>query len=177
MFGQPRFVTVDDFKNYWGIDLRLRLRSDDNDSNHAERFLARVEDRLMNWIDNNTFRRIKYEDLKFDSRRYENWQKAILTQAMYMYKNGDLGIESGLDTEKGIIAARSDLVELEVCQAAIDYLSNAGLFNLNVKNRPRVLHGYPEYNFGGVDYVRPEPPQPPMPPKNILVGIGYTEDD
>lgn len=149
MLGQPKFVSVDDFKNYWGLDLRNILRSDDNESNQAERFLARVEDRLMNWIDNHTFRRIKYENLHANPRQYENWQKAILTQAMYMFKNGDLGIESGLDTEKGIIAPRSDLVELEVCQAAIDYLSNAGLFNLNVKNRPRTLNGYPGTGYGG----------------------------
>ena len=63
MFGKPKFVSVDDFKNYWGLDLRNILRDDDNVSNQAERFLARVEDRLMNWIDNHTFRRIKYEDL------------------------------------------------------------------------------------------------------------------
>lgn len=149
MLGQPKFVTVDDFKNYWGKDLRSILRSDDNDSNQAERFLARVEDRLMNWIDNNTFRRIPYDQLRSNPRQFENWQKAILTQAMYMYRNGDLGIESGLDTEKGIIAARSDLVELEVCQAAIDYLSNAGLFNLNVKNRPRTMRGFPWMDNGG----------------------------
>jgi hypothetical protein len=147
MIGQPKFVTVDDFKNYWGIDLRERLRSDDNTSNQAERFLARVEDRLMNWIDNNTFRRLKYDELKFKPRLYENWQKAILTQAMYMYKNGDLGIDSGYDAEKGIVTARSDLVELEVSQATIDYLSNAGLFNLNVRNLPRtgkILYGFSE---------------------------------
>ena len=149
MLGQPQFVTVDDFKNYWGMDLRNMLRSDDNESNQAERFLARVEDRLMNWIDNNTFRRLKYEDLHLNPRQYENWQKAILTQAMYMFKNGDLGIDSGYDSERGIITARHDLVELEVCQAAIDYLSNAGLFNLVVKNRPRVLRGYPGFGFGG----------------------------
>lgn len=149
MLGQPKFVSVDDFKNYWGMDLRNILRSDDNESNQAERFLARVEDRLMNWIDNNTFRRLKYENLKANPRQYENWQKAILTQAMYMYKNGDLGLDSGYDSEKGIVTPRSDLVELEVCQAAIDYLSNAGLFNLNVKNRPRTLNGYPGTGYGG----------------------------
>ena len=175
MFGQPKFITVDDFKNYWGIDLRSVLRSDNNESNQAERFLARVEDRLMNWIDNHTFRRIKYEDLKFRPYQYENWQKAILTQAMYMYKNGDLGMDSGYDAEKGVVAARSDLVELEVCQATIDYLSNAGLFNLNVKNRARTLQGYPGFGFGDVDDEMPSGGQP-QPSPNVITGIGWTED-
>ncbi len=178
MFGKPRFVTVDDFKNYWGIDLRNVLRSNDNESNQADQFLARVEDRLMNWIDNNTFRRIKYEDLKLNPRQYENWQKAILTQAMYMFKNGDLGMDSGYDSEKGIITTRGDLVQLEVCQAAIDYLSNAGLFNLVVKNRPRVLRGYPEFTGFYQGNTLPQPEPLPSPPSgNVIAGIGYTEDD
>ena len=176
--GQPKFVTVDDFNNYWGLDLRNLLRSDDNQSNQAERFLARVEDRLMNWIDNNTFRRIRYEDLRNRPYQFENWQKAILTQAMYLYKNGDLGIESGMDTEKGIIIPRSDLVEMEVCQAAIDFLSNAGLFNLNVKNRARTLQGYPGFGFGDVDDEMPSGGGSggQQPPTNVITGIGWTED-
>ena len=151
MFGKPQFVSVDDFKNYWGLDLRNMLRSNDNESNQAETFLARVEDRLMQWIDNNTFRRIRYEDLreKFPES-YENWQKAILTQAMYMFKNGDLGIESGYDAEKGQIIGRQELVEMAVCPAAIDYLSNAGLFNLVIKNRRRFTRGFPGY--GGQNF-------------------------
>lgn len=139
---KPKFVTVDDFKNYWGIDLREVLRTHGSGSNQPELFLSRVEDRLMNWIDNNTFRRIGYNQLT--SFQLENWQKAILTQAMYMFKNGDLGMDSGYDAEKGILVKRSDLTELEVCQAAMDYLSNAGLLNFVMKNRPRTLKGYPE---------------------------------
>jgi len=178
MFGSPKFVTVDDFKNYWGMDLRNMLRSDNNDSNQAERFLARVEDRLMQWIDNNTFRRIRYEDLKFRPTQYENWQKAILTQAMYMYKNGDLGMDSGYNSETGIVTGQADLKEIEVCQAAINYLSNAGLFNLNVKNRARILSGYPGFGFGDIDEGIPSGGGQcqPCPGPNVITGIGWTED-
>lgn len=176
MIGKPKYVTVDEFKNYWGLDLRNALRGDDNESTQAERFLARVEDRLMNWIDNNTFRRIGYDCL--NPYQMENFKKAILTQAMYMYKNGDIGIDSGYDAERGIVTSRGDLIELEVCQAAINYLSNAGLFNLVMKNRPRVLKGYPEYGFGdGVPDYRPCPTPTPTPvPPGVITGIGYTED-
>lgn len=140
MLGKPKFVTVDDFNNYWGKNLRALLSSNDNVSNQAETFLARVEDRLMNWIDNNTFRRLRYEDLT--QYQLENFKKAILTQAMYTYKNGDLGLDSGYDMERGKIINREELVELEVCQAAINYLSNAGLFNLTLKNRRRYIRGW-----------------------------------
>lgn len=145
MIGQPKFITVDDFRNYWGMDLRSMLAPNDNVSNQAETFLARIEDRLMNWIDNHTFRRVKYEELT--DFQLENFKKAILTQAMYIYRNGDLGIDSGYDAEKGKIISRDELNEIEVCQAAINYLSNAGLFNLVMKNRPRNYRGYPGIDF------------------------------
>lgn len=147
---KPKYITVDDFKNYWGVDLRAVLRTNDSSSNQAELFLSRVEDRLKNWIDNNTFRRLDYDRLT--PFQFENWQKALLTQAMYMFKNGDIGMDSGYDAEKGILVKRSDLTELVVCQATMDYLSNAGLLNFVMKNRPRILKGYPEISiYEGTD--------------------------
>ena len=146
MLGQPQFVSVDDYKNYWGEDLRAMLRSNNNVSNQAETFLARVEDRLMNWIDNNSFRRIKYSNL--NEYQLEQFKKAILTQAKYMYKNGDLGLDSGYDPERGKIIEQIELNAISVCQAAINFLANAGLFNLVMKNRPRVNRS----NTGNVDF-------------------------
>ena len=69
---KPKYITVDDFKNYWGVDLRAVLRTNDSSSNQAELFLSRVEDRLKNWIDNNTFRRLDYDHLT--PFQFENWQ-------------------------------------------------------------------------------------------------------
>ena len=132
---KPKFVTVDDFNNYWGTDLRSILRGGSNPSNSAEAFLMRVENRLMAWIDNNTFRRIKYEQIH--GKQHDSFKEAILLQAMYLYKNGDLGMESGYDQEKGVVTERSKLTTLTVAQDAIDALANAGLFNLTIKNLPR----------------------------------------
>lgn len=135
----PKFVTVDEFNNYWSANLYEMLRTSANESNQAEVFLARVERRLMAYIDNNTFRRYKYEEL--DGKQLDAFKEAIILQAMYTYKNGDIGMDSGYDAERGIVARRAELVELSVCQDAIDILSNAGLFNLVMKNRPRKFGG------------------------------------
>ena len=43
----PKFITVDEFDNYWTANLREMLRTSANESNQAEMFLARVERRLM----------------------------------------------------------------------------------------------------------------------------------
>lgn len=136
---QPKFVTIDDFNNYWAANLQNLLKTSANESNQANMFLVRVERRLMSYIDNNTFRRYKYEELK--GKQLDAFKEAILLQAMYTYKNGDIGMDSGYDSERGMTAKRAELVEISVCQDAIDILSNAGLWNLVMKNRPRRFGG------------------------------------
>lgn len=146
LFPEKCYVTPDDFKNLYGLDLREALRSDDNESNQAERFISMVTSHLKNWIDNNTFRRLDYDSLT--EYQYGQWQRAILAQVYYTYKEGAkaLGLVSGIDDERGVVIPSYQLAESEICQACIDYLSNAGLFNLVMKNRTRVVRGYPEIN-------------------------------
>ena len=136
---KPQFVTVDDFNNYHGVNLREMLRNNANDSYQAERFLAREEMKFMQWIDNTTFRRLSYHEL--NERQLKLFKCAILEQAMYVFKNGDIGLDSGYDPEKGVIADSDTLSSLRISQVAIDFLSNAGLFNLSMKNRPRKFGG------------------------------------
>ena len=132
----PKFITIDEFDNYWSANLREMLRTSANPSNQAELFLARVENRLMAYIDNNTFRRYEYEELQ--GKQLAAFKEAIILQAMYVYKNGDIGMDSGYDAERGSVINRANLVEISVCQDAIDALSNAGLWNLAMKNKPRI---------------------------------------
>jgi hypothetical protein len=132
---EPKFVTPMDFYNYHGIDLNAMLKVNNNVSNKANIFLMQIESRIMSWIDSHTFRNIRWEELEGD--RLENFQKAILTQAMYVYRNSDIAMDSGYDPEKGIIAAREELEKIEISRATIDFLVAAGLFNLNIENRFR----------------------------------------
>ncbi len=134
----PRFVTSEEFLNYWGVDLNSRLVGYDNKSNKADIFLRRVEDRLMAWIDSNTYRDVPYESLQ--GKQLEAWKLAILTQANYIFSNNEIMLDSGYDPEKGIVASRSDLEKIEICQAAIDYIKVAGLYNLCVSNKNRYLY-------------------------------------
>ena len=147
---EPQFVSPEDFLNYWGVDLNSKLKSNSNDSNKANIFLKRVEDRLMSWIDANTFRIISWDILRGDYNKYRDdkereiaekqkdaWRLAILTQAMYIFKNSEIGLDSGYDPEKGIVAKKDDLSAIEICQSAIDYIKVAGLYNHVVTNRIR----------------------------------------
>lgn len=132
---EPRFVSPDDFYNYWGVDLNAELRDNDNVSNKANIFLMVVEDRLMSWIDANTFRNVDWEELS--GFQLEEFQKAILTQAMYMFRNSDISLDSGYDPEKGIVASKEDLDKILISQSAINFLKTAGLCNYTISNRRR----------------------------------------
>lgn len=140
---QPQFVSTDDFLNYWGIDLKEKLNKGANYSNFADMFLRRIEDRLMTWIDKNTFRIYAWDVYKDENendimaKQKDYWKKAILEQAMYVFKNSDIGQDSGYDPEKGIVAPQQDLQAIEICRPCINFLTEAGLYNHVMMNRPR----------------------------------------
>lgn len=131
---EARFVTPDDFENYWGTNLNSLLKGK-NYSSKAEIFLKVVEDRLLNWIDANTFRVTQWDELT--DFQIEQLQLAILTQAMYVFRNSDISLDSGYDPDSGIVADRGTLSGLVVSQAALDFLKTAGLYNHRIRNRRR----------------------------------------
>ena len=150
----PLVVTPDDFKNMFGQDLAFMLAGSDNDSNYPTVFLRMVQDFLMDWCDEQGFRRVKFNDLTGVQLQY--FQKAVLYQAYYTWKNGGLGIgmESGIDTDKGKILTIEDIRAAEVPGRVVILLHKSGLFNLKMRNRPRISRGYPGV-FGiytGEDY-------------------------
>ena len=147
-------VTPDDFKNMFGEDLRAILKTSDNQSNYPYTFLRMVQDFLIDWCDERGFRRVKFEQLQ--GPQLEAFQKAVLYQAYYVWKNGavGLGLDSGYDAEKGIVISASDLQRVEVPERVVTLLHKSGLFNLKMRNRPRVTRGYPGIGglYTGEDY-------------------------
>jgi hypothetical protein len=132
---EPQFITPDDFENYWGINLREKLKDNANSSNKANIFLKRVELRVMNWIDSNTFRVTSWENLT--DFQLEHFRIALLEQSMYIYRNSDLALDSAYDPEKGFVAENGKLKAIEICEPCLRELKLAGLYNLNILNRNR----------------------------------------
>lgn len=135
MLMEPQFITIDDFENYWGLNLREKLKDNSNSSNKAGIFLKRIELRVMNWIDSNTFRVTTWDRLT--DFQLEHFRIALLEQAMYVYRNTDIALDSGYDPEKGFVADYAKLKTLEICEPCLRELKLAGLYNLNVLNRNR----------------------------------------
>ena len=133
------FVSPQDFNNYWGIDLNVVLpeTGSELDSNKADMFLMRVEDRLMAWLDANTYRTYLWESIEGNDK--EAMQKAIIIQAMYIFRNSDLSTDSGYDPQRGVVIAKKDLQSIEICDAAVDILKASGLYSRTIKNRRRYI--------------------------------------
>lgn len=132
---EPKFISTSDFYDYWGIDLIEKLKNGGNASNKANIFLRRIENNVMAWIDANTFRNVHWDHLS--DFQLEQFQYALLEQAMYVYRNSDISLDSGYDPEKGIIVDRGTLDNLIICTPALNFLKLAGLYNLNITNRMR----------------------------------------
>ena len=131
----PRFVTKDDYFNYTNQDLDDMLKVRDKSSNLANLFLLRIEDRLMSYIDAETYRVFSYNHLT--PAQLENFQKAIIEQVEYILRNGDLFTDSGYAPEEGQKIDWNKLYDITICRTAINYLKNAGLYNKVIINRLR----------------------------------------
>jgi hypothetical protein len=136
---KARFVTPDDFLNYTGKDLRYELRDSGTaaDTTKAERFLYRAELRLMTFVDHASFRNYQWDELAYHPDDFRAMKNAVLEQALYMFRNGDLSSDSGYDPQRGPIATRPDLVSREISNFAIDILKQRGLFNQVMVNHLR----------------------------------------
>jgi len=135
---KPRFIDANMFLDYTGIDLSAELKNNDNPSAKVESFLGRVELRVMSWVDKNTFRVRDWNSLT--NYQIRMFRYALLEQAAYMYRNGDIAQDSGYDQERGVVADKRALQEIVVCQPCIDFLIQAGLFNSTIKNRRRFMY-------------------------------------
>ena len=144
------WVTPDMFKNspFGGFDLREAVTGMyENDSIGAELFIEAVTEHLVEWIDTETFRNFRWDRLT--PFQIELWQKAIIAQTTYSYKEGPkaFGMSSGSDDEKGKIMDLSYIQSLEVCTLSQRFMSRAGIMNLNIKNRKRTWPNGSNYGF------------------------------
>ena len=111
---QTKYITADDFKNYFGVDLGAELNE------NPTSFLMRIETRMESYLNSMFYRNIEREYPTFSDYQKLHYKLALLEQAMYVTKNGDISVDSGYDPEKGEI----------ISQATIDKIA----IGLNAKN-------------------------------------------
>ena len=106
---KTKYITADDFKEYFGVDLKSELEDDDNPSNKVNSFLLRIENRMSAFINANFFRLVDKEYPKFTDFQKYHYKLALLEQAYYVFQNGDISSDSGYDMEKGEIISNRNL--------------------------------------------------------------------
>ena len=134
---KSKYITADDFKMYFGIDLDSELKSDDNPSNTSNAFLTRIENRMEAFLDATFYRNVELEYPKFTDYQKKHYKLALLEQAYYVLTQGDISVDSGYSMEEGIKASRNDLHTLKISDNAKDQLLLCGLWCRKIKNRAR----------------------------------------
>lgn len=132
-----KYASLDEFKQYTGIDLTLRLKSDDNPSATAESFLARVTSRLETFIDANFYRNVEQEFPSFTDYQKKHFKLAIIEQCLYVFKNGDISTDSGYDPEEGEKTKLTVITEKSIAPNARQELLLCGLWCRKIKNGGR----------------------------------------
>ena len=129
---QTRYITKDEFKEYSGIDLDATLRDDGNPSNKTNAFLSRIERRVETYLNAHFFRNVDVEYKKFSDYQKEHYKYALMEQAIYELRNGEISTDSGYDPEKGEVANVDNLSKLRIAPNAKDELVTCGLWNRHI---------------------------------------------
>ncbi len=124
---QTKYITLDEFQEYFGIDLRAAFKGEEN----ALAFLKRIEDRLETFCDSNFNCNIDFKYPHFTQYQKYHYKHALLEQAIYVFKNGDISVDSGYDPEKGEIARTEKYAIAPNCKAE---LRLCGIWNRNIPN-------------------------------------------
>lgn len=126
---QTRYITADEFLQYTGINLREELNDTSNDSDKVNAFLKRTEDRMEAFLNAKFFKNVSDLYPEFSEFQKKHYKLALLEQAYYVFKNGDISSDSGYNQETLEIANQRKLRALAVAPNAIDHLRLTGLWS------------------------------------------------
>jgi len=125
---KTKYITPDDFKAYFGIDLEFELKNSGNPSDTANAFLLRIENRLATFIESNFYRNIEAEYPTFTDYQKLHYSYALLEQALYVFKNGDISVDGGYDYEQGEIASNETILKKSIAPNCRQELLLCGLW-------------------------------------------------
>lgn len=128
-----RFITLDEFKEYTGIDLAVQMKDDDNPSNTAEAFLLRNTERLEAYLESEYFRSPDREFSHMTNYQKYHYKIALIEQSLYIFKNGDISVDSGYEPESGVKASSGYLSDITLSNNAKRELMLCGLLSRKMR--------------------------------------------
>ena len=132
---KTKYIDSDDFLAYTGINLNYELKDTDNNSDKANAFLFRIEIRMGAFVDSSFSRQVDNEYKKMSDYQKQNYKYALLEQALYILKNGDISVDSGYNIDSGIVANINELKALAISPNAKNHLILCGLWTRKILPR------------------------------------------
>lgn len=129
-----RYITADEFREYTGVNLAEELRDNSNSSDKVNAFLRQIEDRMEVFLNAHFFKNINDYWRMWSDERKAWYKKALMEQAYYVFKNGDISSDSGYDPERGVIASKHALSEITIAPNAKNFLRMTGLWSGHIGN-------------------------------------------
>ena len=128
---QTKYITLDEFDEYFPeINIRLALGGETN----ALAYLKRIEDRLQTFIDVNFHIQTDRLYPTFTDYQKYHYKRALLEQAIYIFKNSDLSVDSGFDTDRGVVADINTIQKVAIAPNTKQELVLCGLWSRHLKN-------------------------------------------
>ena len=123
---QTKYITPEDFLTYTGIDLGAQLKGNANPSDKATAFLMRIEVRMEAFMNANFFKNISEYWPRFSDFQKLHYKYALLEQALYVFRNGDISIDSGYEPDEGIKLDPTVRKKITIAPNAQDHLQMCG---------------------------------------------------
>ena len=124
---------MEDFKTYTGIDLYEEL----SEEQEPILWLRDREDEIINYVNLQSWRPISrwIYDHKYTPEQMDALREAILIHAKYVWLNGNLLENNGIDPETGKKFGSDDRQEMAIAPNAIDKLKMNGILSLKMHMR------------------------------------------
>lgn len=121
---ESKYITLDDFYSYSGLDLVTELGT----TEQALAFLVRIETRLETFLNARMHQNVSLRYPTLTDNQKHHYKLALLEQAIYVWKNGETSVDNGYDPQEGMKIRQGDLIDITVCRNAKEHLILAGLW-------------------------------------------------
>jgi hypothetical protein len=129
---KAEYVSPEDLKTYCGLNLYEELGGNTT----PDFFMRDREDEILRYINIQSWRPINIwlKLNKYNSEQMDNLKMAILEQAKYVFENGDVLANNGIDPEQGVKFGTHERMEASISPKAIDILKMSGIVTLVMRS-------------------------------------------
>ena len=130
---KAQFVSTEDFKVYTGINLDEELIGNTS----PDLFLRDCEDEIINYVNLQSWRNVSFwiDNHLLTDEQMDMFREAILIHAKYVFENGDVLGNNGIDPEQGVKFGSIERNEASIAPNAINKLKMAGIITLVMRSR------------------------------------------